>query len=55
MLTKSMLHLKIPPDFIQITQNILINHSCQVITSHGPTNSIPILDGIPQDETISPL
>ena len=55
MLTKSMLRLKIPSDFIQITQNILTNHSCQVIIPHRPTDSISILDGIPQGETISPL
>ena len=47
--------LKIPPVFIQLTQNILTNWSCHIITPYGPTNSISILDGIPQDETISPL
>jgi hypothetical protein len=47
--------LKIPIDFISITQEILTNRSCQIITPHGPTNPIPILDGIPQGETISPL
>ena len=55
MLTKSMARLKIPPDFIQLTQNILTNRSCQIITPHGTTNPISILDGIPQGETISPL
>jgi hypothetical protein len=55
MLTKSMSRLKIPSDFIHLTQNILTNRSCQIITPYGPTNQIPILDNITQGETISPL
>ena len=50
-----MSRLKIPSDFIHLTQNILTNCSCQVITPYGPTNPIPILDGITQGETISLL
>src|SRR5271163_2264292 len=55
MLSKSMHCLKIPNEFITLTQNILTNRSCQIITPHRPTNQISILDGIPQGETISPL
>ena len=55
MLSKSMERLKIPSDFIHLTQDILTNRSCQILTPHGPTNHIPIQDGIPQGETISPL
>ena len=55
MLAKSMSRLKIPSDFIQIIQNILTNRTCQIITPHGTTNPIPILDGIPQEETISSI
>jgi exonuclease III len=55
MLSKSMKRLKIPLDFIEISQNILTNRTCQILTPHGPTNPISIQDGIPQGETISPL
>ena len=55
MLLKSMSRLKIPKDFLDLTENILTDRSCQVITSHGLTDYIPISQGIPQGETISPL
>src|SRR5271154_4817850 len=50
-----MSRLKIPKNFINIIQDPLTNRTCKTITSHGLTNSIPIIKGIPQGETISPL
>src|SRR5271154_5883629 len=50
-----MSRLKIPQNFINIIQDLLTNRTCKIITSQGLTNSIPIIKGIPQGETISPL
>ena len=50
-----MKRIKLPSKFINITNNILLNRSCQVINEHGLTNKIKINDGIDQGETPSPL
>src|SRR5271170_4294232 len=50
-----MSRLKIPKNFINIIQNLLTYRTCKIITSHGNTNPIPIIKGISQGETISPL
>jgi hypothetical protein len=55
MLLKSMSRIKIPKDFLDLTENILTDRSCQIITPYGLTDHIPISQGIPQGETISPL
>ena len=50
-----MSRIKILQDFIDLTEDILINRTCQIITTYGLTDPIPISQGVPQGETISPL
>ena len=55
MLQSSMKQIQIPEKFIKISFSLLTNRKTQILNEHGPTNTINIMDGIDQGDSISPI
>src|SRR5215210_1354023 len=55
MLTKAMARIFIPSQIINILLALNQERNNQVITAHGLTESYPVIGGIDQGDTISPL
>ena len=55
MLERAMKRIHIPPEMIQIINNLFHERQFKIITHIGLTNQITARDGINQGETISPL
>jgi len=54
-LAKALRRIKVPTTIINLLTYLLANRTNQVITDYGFTDSYPVMDGIDQGETFSPL